>query len=226
MSIASVALVTIGQTPRPDLAMRFESVIPASARVEQAGLLDGMSRADVEERYAVRPGEMPLVTKLHDGQVVSISAGRVHDALRPLFDRLSAGGADAIVLMCTGQFSGLRGGQALVLQPDTIVPAVLSALVHDGRIGVILPMREQIGAEPGKWDRFGITPLYGAASPYDADSQPLEKVGRDLVAAGARALVLDCMGFDDAHEQALASVVDVPVIVSNKVMAGVLASLF
>lgn len=226
MNIASVALVTIGQSPRSDLAARFESIIPDSVEVRQAGLLDGMSQAEIEAEYVVQPGEMPLVTRLRTGHVIAISSTRAREAMQDLVDRLTAEGVGMVVLLCTGQFRELRTGSSLVLQPDTIVPAVAIALMPGARIGVILPMQEQIGAEPGKWETSGSMPLFTAASPYDGNSRALAAAGRELVAAGARSIVLDCMGFDDTHERVLAAEVDVPVILSNKVMVGVLASLF
>lgn len=222
----SVALVTIGQAPRTDLTARIESIIPDSIRVRQVGLLDGLSHADVERKYALRGGDMPLVTRMQDGRVVSISSRRTRDELQLLVDRLTGEGVGVIVLLCTGQFPDLRTGSSLLIQPDVIVPAVLSALMRDSRVGVILPAQAQLGSEPLKWGGFDQTPVYAAASPYSDDALVLEAAGRELVSSGARVIVLDCMGYGGEHEEILRKVVDVPVVVSNKVVAGVLTSLF
>ncbi len=226
MGIASVALLTIGQSPRPDLVGIMAPAIPRSVAVRQVGLLDGMSTSDVRMAYAVRSGEMPLVTRMRDGSVVSISAEKAEKGLQVMADHLVNEGVDLMVLLCTGHFPDLDAGPCLLVQPDAIVPAILSALAPHGRIGVIMPMQAQQGGEPAKWERLGRAPVYAAASPYDEDLSGVEAAGRELASAGVRLIVLDCMGYDAGHEKALRRVVNVPVVLSNRVMARMLALLF
>lgn len=226
MGIASVALLTIGQTPRPDMTTHIRAAIPASVKVVEVGLLDGMTRAEAEAGYAPQAGEMPLVTLLRDGRVISISSSVVRRSLQVVMDRLVAEGIGAIVLLCTGPLPDLRAGAGWLVQPDAIVPAVLAALIPGSRLGVILPAQEQVGAGSSKWDALGEPPLYAAASPYDDDLSALVDTARRLVASGAQAIVLDCMGYGARHQDALRRVIDQPVVVSSRIVAGVLTSLF
>ena len=43
-----VGLVTIGQSPRPDIVPDMAAIIGPGVDIREAGALDGLSRADVE----------------------------------------------------------------------------------------------------------------------------------------------------------------------------------
>jgi protein AroM len=226
MAITSIALLTIGQSPRPDMTAGIEAAIPASVNVLQVGLLDDLTRAQAESEFAPKPGEMPLVTLLRDGRPISISSGGACQALQGLIDRLAGDGVGAIVLLCTGPLSELRSGSAWLVHPDAIVPAMAAALLPDSRLGVILPDHDQIDFGPSKWDHVRARTLYASASPYDEDTTALRQAARELVDAGAEAIVLDCMGYGARHGDAVGEAVSRPVIVSSSVVAGTLSSLF
>ncbi|HOA03638.1 MAG TPA: AroM family protein, partial [Dermatophilaceae bacterium] len=94
------------------------------------------------------------------------------------------------------------------------------------RVGMILPMAGQVDDARVKW-RGLADPIFAFASPYSDDVEALVAAAYDLVDAGARALVLDCMGFSRRHREALrARGVEVPVLVANEVVGGVVRIAF
>ena len=62
--------VTIGQAPRPDVVPIIDRYIAPRVRRIHRGVLDGLSRAEIDTRYKPEPGEPALVTRLQDGSVV------------------------------------------------------------------------------------------------------------------------------------------------------------
>ena len=67
----TVGLVTIGQSPRPDLIEEYERALPG-ARLVQAGALDGLSEAEI---LALAPGagDDVLVSRLRTGREVRLA---------------------------------------------------------------------------------------------------------------------------------------------------------
>ena len=225
MPVPRVALLTIGQSPRPDLCAAILQALPRGVEAMQVGLLDGLDTATVAARFPVRLGDFPLLTRLREGEAVSIGSSAVESGLQRKIEDIEAAGIERIVLLCTGCFPTLRTQRAWLVEPDRVVVAQVAALAGDRRLGLVVPMTSQIREAPVKWaDALSVDPLCAAASPYDSTDQ-LVDAGLALERAGAEALVLDCMGYGEAHRAALAQVSGLPVFVSAMVLAGALAPL-
>ncbi|WP_218510191.1 AroM family protein [Variovorax sp. dw_308] len=226
MATFRLALLTIGQSPRPDMTQAIRRALPAHVQVDERGVLDGLSRGEIEQRFASRPGSAPLITRLSDGNAITVDSAAVEAGLQDSIDHLEQDGADAIVVLCTGRFPALRADRAWLIEPDTLVPAVVASLVGRGRLGVIAPMPSQIGMVMEKWNALPGCHVAAAASP-NASDDALVAAAQSLSEQGATALVLDCMGYTAAHKAALQrQVPGLPVFVSAGVLASSLAIAF
>ena len=81
------------------------------------------------------------------------------------------------------------------------------------------------GGLSGKWRGLARTPVFAAVSPYTAAPEAVAAAGAELKSRGAAALLLDCIGFTERHRAALAGL-DLPVILSNAVVAKAVGELF
>lgn len=214
--MSTLALVTIGQAPRPDLSEAIEAAMPPDVRVRHAGVLDGLGRDEAVRRFGASAGGAgTLISRLADGRTVTLDAGAVGEGLQRRIDELEDEGADVIVVLCTGEFPGLRTRRARLIEPDTLVTAYVSTLLGGSPTGVIVPLPEQVADARGKWKGLRPEAGFAAASPY-GDEGPLLAAARALVGGGAQALVLDCMGYTDRHRAALRrDGVTVPVLTSG-----------
>ena len=97
--------------------------------------------------------------------------------------------------------------------------------MEDRQLGVIVPLPSQMDSESGKWTLLPRMPIFAAASPYDDPLETLGSAGLSLKQRGAQALLLDCIGFTEDHRRALANEAGLPVILSNAVMARLVAEL-
>ena len=70
-----------------------------------------------------------------------------------------------------------------------------------------------------KWELLPIEPLYELANPVHGTEQDLIDAGKKLVESGADVLVLDCLGFHQKHRDLLQKSLDVPVLLSNVLIA-------
>ncbi|WP_432105294.1 AroM family protein [Streptomyces sp. bgisy091] len=228
---STLVFVTIGQAPRKDLSEAIEATLPPDVRVRHAGVLDGLERAEVQRRFGVPAGgSATLISRLADGEAVTLDAGAVADGLQRLIARLEAGvgeegvgpdgagasgGADVIVVLCTGEFPGLRARRVRLIEPDALVTAYVSTLLGGSAVGVVVPLPEQVAEAREKWRGLSPAPEFATASPYGDESRLVE-AARALVDGGAGAVVLDCMGYADRHRLALRRAgVTVPVLTSG-----------
>src|SRR5712691_10851472 len=78
----TLGTLTIGQAPRPDVVPIIDAHVPESVRRVHRGVLDGLSRADIDRRYRAEPGEPALITRLHDGGAVELSPRRMQDGVQ------------------------------------------------------------------------------------------------------------------------------------------------
>jgi len=217
--------LTIGQAPRLDVVPIIDRHVPASVRRIHRGVLDGLSRREIDARYGAEPGEPALVTRLEDGGVVELSRRRMRDGVQRSLAALEAEGCDVILLLCTGTFDGLACDKAWLVEPDHIIPGMVAGLIERRQLGIIVPIAGQIESEAGKWHALARPPIFATTSPYTAPSEAVGEAGAALKSRGAAAILLDCIGFTERHRAALAAV-GLPVILSNAVVAKAVGELF
>jgi protein AroM len=225
MSGRTLGTLTIGQAPRSDIAPILKQHMPGGVAIIDRGLLDGLSHDEIRSRYGMEHGNPVLLTRLLDGRSVQLSTRKVRDGIQAKLSALEADGCDAILLLCTGQFHGLRCERAWLLEPDRIIPPAIAGLLQDRQLGVIVPLPSQMKTESGKWTLLPRTPIFAAASPYDDPLETLGSAGLSLKKRGAQALLLDCIGFAEQHRRALVDAIGLPVILSNVLMAKVVGEL-
>jgi protein AroM len=217
--------LTIGQAPRPDVTPILDRYIPSSVRRIHRGLLDGLTSNEIADAYAAKAGEAVLVTRLSDGSSVQLSAHKVHCALQGRLDALEADGCNIVLLLCTGAFAGLRLRRGFLLEPDRIIPPAVAGLARDRQFGIIVPVASQITSEGDKWQALEHPPVFAAASPYTDTMDTVAAAGVSLARRGAEALLLDCIGFIEAHRRQLAHACGLPVLLSNALMAKIVGEM-
>jgi protein AroM len=217
--------LTIGQAPRRDVIPIIDRHVPKAVRRIHRGVLDGLSRAEIDARYRPEPGEPALITRLQDGTSLELSRRRMRDGVQRALAALEEEGCDAILLLCTGTFDGLECDKAWLVEPDHIIPGMVAGLVERRQLGIVVPIAGQIESESGKWQALARPPLFAAASPYEEATEAMTAAGAALKSHGAAALLLDCIGFTERHRTAL-SRLDLPIILSNAVVAKAVGELF
>ncbi|WP_336810253.1 AroM family protein [Bosea sp. MMO-172] len=222
--MSKLGTLTIGQAPRADITPILDDVLDARLPRRHAGVLDGLSRAEIERGFAAEAGKPVLITKLLDGSAVIIDRARTERAAQSKLAMLEAEGCTTILMLCTGHFESLRTQTARLIEPDRILPPTVAALVQGAQLGIIVPLAEQIASEAGKWAPLGRAPLYAAASPYNGGGASVSEAARDLARRGAQILLMDCMGFVERHRRE-AREAGLPVILSNSLIAKLISEI-
>lgn len=219
-STSKIAFVTIGQTPRVDLVPEMIAEISAGlpeGRIsfQEFGVLDGMSPAELDAMRA-RDGEHSFATRLQSGEEIVTSKALTEEKLNTLLKRIDGEGFDIVVLLCTGtKIEPLAN--TLVVEAQRIVDSTVEALAASARkLGVILPLERQV-KDFGERHVLPGAPRLVSASPYAGDDigeRAKQLEGCDLV-------VMHCMGYSAAMHEAVRSSIDTPVLLSRRLVAGV-----
>lgn len=217
--IDRITFLTLGQTPRVDLVPEIVGSLPRDVVVEEFGALDGLERPDIEA-LAPESDDHAFVTRLADGSEVLVGKRWLTRRLQDLLDDLGEDPERVVVLLCTGDFSTLRG-HGLFLDARNIVDRGVEALGHGvRRMGVVLPIERQVDEHHFRASRArAVQPV--VASPYRDDD--FAAAGRSL--SGCEMIVMHCMGFTTPQRATVAEHSGCPVLLPRRLVTAALTQL-
>jgi AroM protein. len=219
-----MAILTIGVVPVAEVLPLLTEHIKEE-QITHISLLGKMTREDVMEDYAVESGDQGLLTLLNDNQLAEVSRQKVERDLRCVIEMLDRQEYDVILFLSSEQLSGLAAHNAILLEPERIIPPLVASIVDGHQVGVIVPVEEVLPLQRQKWLTLENTPYYALANPMDGSDSDLLDAGRGLVEQGADVLVLDCLGYHQHHRDVLQKALDVPVLLSNVLVSRLAAEL-
>ncbi|EDX5689724.1 AroM family protein [Salmonella enterica] len=215
---ASLAILTIGVVPMSEVLPLLTEYIDEQ-HITHHSLLGKMSREDVMADYAVEPGDDPLLTLLNDNQIAHVSRQKVERDLQSVVEVLDNQGYDVIILMSTAAIKSMAARNTILLEPLRIIPPLVASIVDGHQVGVIVPVSELLAAQEKKWQVLQKPPVYSLANPVHGSEQQLIDAGQALLDQGADVIMLDCLGFHQRHRDILQQALDVPVLLSNVLIA-------
>ncbi|EMB1381596.1 AroM family protein [Salmonella enterica] len=215
---ASLAILTIGVVPMNEVLPLLTEYIDEQ-HITHHSLLGKMSREDVMADYAVEPGDDPLLTLLNDNQIAHVSRQKVERDLQSVVEVLDNQGYDVIILMSIAAIKSMAARNSILLEPLRIIPPLVASIVDGHQVGVIVPVAELLAAQEKKWQVLQMPPVYSLANPVHGSEQQLIDAGQALLDQGADVIMLDCLGFHQRHRDILQQALDVPVLLSNVLIA-------
>ncbi|EDC6460366.1 AroM family protein [Salmonella enterica subsp. enterica] len=215
---ASLAILTIGVVPMSEVLPLLTEYIDEQ-HITHHSLLGKMSREDVMADYPVEPGDDPLLTLLNDNQIAHVSRQKVERDLQSVVEVLDNQGYDVIILMSTAAIKSMAARNSILLEPLRIIPPLVASIVDGHQVGVIVPVAELLAAQEKKWQVLQMPPVYSLANPVHGSEQQLIDAGQALLDQGADVIMLDCLGFHQRHRDILQQALDVPVLLSNVLIA-------
>jgi len=187
-----LGIVTIGQSPRPDLVSAFSAYAPG-ARIAVRGALDEVTPGQLDA-WSAMPTDYPLLVRLADGTTREVGRELLHPRVVAAAAQLAADGAAAVVVACAGDFPDVPSPVPVVL-PGRLIPAVVRAVAPHRRIGIVTPVQGQVAAATAKWRSDGFDPVVTWAAPDDDEA--LDRAASALRESDVPLIVLDCMGHAD-----------------------------
>ena len=222
-----LGLLTIGQAPRDDVVPGMCRLLGSDVELLQAGCLDGLDGSQIAE-LAPGPDDYVLTTRLADGSSVVVARRHVEAIVPRKVAELAEGGAGAVALLCTGEFSAAASTSRVpLLHPDRVLSQTVAAVIEPGAtLGVLTPLPSQVEQTRRKWADLagGGRLLVEAASPYARAEGVAEAASRLRVGAPSL-VVMDCIGYLPEMKAVVRDTLSCPVILANTILARVLAEL-
>lgn len=221
---ASLAILTIGIVPLQEVLPLLTEYIDEK-NISHHSLLGNLSRERVIAEYAPQAGEETILTLLNDNQLAQVSRRKIERDLQSVVEVLDNQGYDVILLMSTAAIRGMTVRNTIFLEPLRILPPLVSSIVEGHQVGVIVPVEELLEAQAQKWQILQKPPLFSLGDPVHDSEQKIIEAGKELLANGADVIMLDCLGFNQRHRDLLQKQLDVPVLLSNVLIARLAAEL-
>jgi DNA-binding CsgD family transcriptional regulator len=194
-----VALLTIGQAPRPEVTSEILALVAEPVDVDEFGALDGLS-AETIAAHLPQGDERPLSTRLASGDYVIVS-----DTL--------------IVLLTTGVFQDLTTSTPLLHGQRAIDAWIGSLVFGECQIGVIFPLKQQL-TEPYPIAMHGTIIQNASAAAYSGETDRLEEAATLLNSADL--ILMHSVGYTEEMARQLARATNKPVVTARRVIAGAL----
>lgn len=155
----------------------------------------------------------------------SLSVRKLTDGLQQLIGSLEAKGAEIVLLLGCGRLKTLVSDQAVLFDPDRIVPPLAEAIINDQRAGIIISSEAGLKYQHYKWRNLGKTPYFSVVNLNSDNNDALTEAALRLQEQGAEVIVLDCNGSHLYHLDLLQKLLRIPVLLPMEMMVKLAAEL-
>jgi protein AroM len=223
MSLPIVGLLTIGQSSRDDLFQEMKKLIDSRIKTIEAGVLDDFSEEEIAE-LTPSAGEFPLITKIRGNKSLVVSKNKISTLLEKKINHLHKAGAELVTILCTTPFDTLPA-KVFVLKTGNLLNSLIAKLLNNGKLGVLIPLKEQVEISKIRWKNLGIDVVVEYASPY-GDLSALKKAASRLsVIEELSLLLMDCLGYSLKMKEMISSFFQAPIILPRTLLSSVINEL-
>ncbi|RPJ08853.1 MAG: AroM family protein [Deltaproteobacteria bacterium] len=223
MNLKKIGMITIGQSPRTDVVPEIKGILGSEIDILEAGALDGLSLEEVK-RFSPGKGDYVLCTRMSDGTEVVIAKKFILPRMQRCIDLLTRKGAGIVLLLCTGKFPEFSS-KRLLIEPQKILDNFILAFDGKGqRIGLMIPLRDQMGQAEKKYAKMKGQTIMQAASPYGRRDE-VALAAKALKKANPHVIVMHCMGYTQAMKDQVREMTGKPVILARSLVGRTLKEL-
>ena len=210
----AIGVLTLGQTPRPDLVRAVQTILP-NAAISIRGGLDDLSAGEVASLRAGPNPHYALLVRLANGESMTVDMNGILPNLEKQAELLARDGARQIVLMCSSGFAAFSS-PVPVLRPVMLFRMYADILAVRRRVGTLSPIRAQVPAASAYWQNLGYTAFSDFASPSDPEEVCAK--ANALAENDVDCLLLDCIGFTQENLRQVQETVPMPVLLPMKLV--------
>jgi protein AroM len=211
-----IGAVTIGQSPRDDIIPEIRDILGPGVEIIEAGALDGLRLEEIKAFYP-EPTDFTLVTRMKDGTEVKVAKKYIIPRLNICISGLEEKGAEILMLLCTGEFSGIES-KGILLRPDRLLHNIVKGILEKARLGVIVPSSDQIPTVEKKWGRTNLYVVSEAVSPYTGTEKAIIETAKKMKNSNVDLIVLDCIGFNRETKSIFREVTQRPVLLPRTIL--------
>ncbi|MFC4349608.1 AroM family protein [Kordiimonas lipolytica] len=217
-----ITIWTIGQGTRKDLLLEWQSLLPKHVQVEVRGALDGLVGTDIAAQ-APEVGDTPLFTVLANGKHVIVGHQKITKRLHALLKEPTQSKQTINVLACTSDFPVLY--KTGLIMPSRVVPGLIRSVTEGKRVGVFVPLLEQVPVCENSWRMAGLNKLNVLPLRPDSDSQAISTAVAEMAKFEPDIIVCDCFSFGSDVKNLIASELNCSVVLPVTLMARIVGEL-
>jgi protein AroM len=223
MKSRKIGMITIGQSPRIDLIPEMREVLGKEIEILEAGALDGFTLEEVKKFYP-KGGDYILCTRMSDGTEVVIARRFILPRIQKCIDLLTDKGAEILLFLCTGKFPEFFSKRLFIESQKILDHFILALHGENERMGLLIPLFDQIEQAKKKYDRLKGEIVIQAASPY-AKKDEVARAAKELKKADPHVIVMHCMGYTQAMKRKVREITGKPTLLARSIVARTLKEL-
>jgi protein AroM len=218
-----IGMITIGQSPRVDVVPEMREILGDGIEIIEAGALDGLTKEEVKKFYP-KNRDYILCTRMSDETEVVVAKRFIVPRVQHCIDLLTERGAEILLFLCTGRFPEFHS-KRLFIEAQQIVDHTMEALQSKkGKIGLVIPLKNQIGQARKKYHRLTGKVVIKAASPY-ALTDEVAIAAEALKKADPQVIVMHCMGYTREMKKKVMEITGKPTLLARTLVARTLKEL-
>jgi len=218
-----IGMITIGQSPRVDIVPEMKEILGSEVEIIEAGALDGLTSEEVKEFYP-KKGDYILCTRMSDGTEVVVAKRFIIPRVQRCIDLLTARGAEILLFLCTGKFPQFSSKRLFIEAQKILDHFILALHGEEGRMGLLIPLPDQIMQERKKYSRLKGEMIIKAASPYSLKDEVL-LAAKELRKENPHVIVMHCMGYTQAMKRKVMEITGKPTVLARSMVARTLKEL-
>jgi protein AroM len=183
----------------------------------EAGALDGLTLGEVKKFYP-RKGDYILCTRMTDGTEVVVAKRFIIPRVQQCTDLLTEKGAEILVFICTGHFPRFFSERLFVEAQQIVDHLILALHGENQRMGLLIPLSDQIKQARKKYDRLKGKMIIKAASPYASEDE-ISIATEALKKADPHVIVMHCMGYTQAMKKKVMEITGKPTVLARTLVA-------
>jgi len=228
-STKKIGFVTIGQTPRADMLGEIKAWIgkndDVKAQIMETGALDGVSPSEVKD-LKPQEGDDILVTRMRDGTEVTVGKSFIIPRMQDKIAELNKAKVDLVTLLCSGSFANEFESVAPLLYPYKLLYGMASSFFIQGRVGLLIPLEDQLEQMSKEIENLGFRVIGAAASPYSGNLDNMKEAAKRINKKDLRLVLMNCMGYTREMREIVKEVTGKPIILVKSLLARALSELF
>jgi protein AroM len=190
MILRKIGMITIGQSPRIDIIPEMREILGTDVEILEGGALDGLTLEEVEKFYP-KGKDYILCTRMSDGTEVVVAKRFIVPRVQKCVDLPPRRSRDYRLYLHRAVPSILI--KKLFVEAQKILDHSILALHGEReRIGLLIPLSDQIKQARKKYDRLNGKIIIKAASPY-ASGDEVSVAAEALKRADPHVIVMHCM---------------------------------
>lgn len=216
-----VSFITVGHSPREDIAEELKEHLAGEINIRQRGALDHLSMEEVKEKLRPKEGEPVLTSRLSDKSMMDFSKKEVMPLLQKAIDEEYEKGAAIIVILCTNEFDQLHCRVPLIT-PFKLLRGIMTAVMADCKTGALFPFREFAEGMEANWLKYDIPLVWTCASPKERNWETYAEYFKE---EKIELLILDCIGYTYECRDYFVQQLGIPIVHPRTIMVGAIHNL-